>query len=158
MTKLAATTVAALLVFAGTAAPSAGAARRTREMALPYVGPAYGVSISTPLPSSTLAGYCDPGSSEVPSNGCVRFPIKKGDRSVAVRIDDASTLPVLGVAVDSHGGVLGLFCGATDAPLRLPADAAHVDVWAVAGNCPTVAQPSAPTTGTITATFSKRSR
>lgn len=155
MKKVILTIGAVVLITAGTS--PAGAAR-TREMKLPYVGPAYGVSVSTPLPSSTLGGYCDPGVSQPPSNGCVRFPIKKGDRYVSLRIDDLSTLPVLGVVVDAHGRVLGLFCGATEGPLGVPPDVNHIDVWAVAGNCPSVAQPSVPTTGTITATFSRRSR
>jgi hypothetical protein len=139
--------------------PAAGARTRPpREMSLPYAGPAYGASISTPVPSSTVAGYCDPGIPQPPSKGCVRFPVQRGDRFVSLRIDDVTTLPVLGVAVDSHGRVLGLFCGATERPLQLPPDSAHVDVWAVAGNCPSVAQPSVPTTGTITATFTRRPR
>ncbi|MDQ4125776.1 MAG: hypothetical protein M3134_09280 [Actinomycetota bacterium] len=155
MNKAIVAMVAALLATAATGVSSASAAR-LREMTEPYTGPAYAVSISTPLPSSTLGGYCDPGISEPPSRGCVRFPVKKGDRYVSFRIDDLTTLPVLGVAVDSHGRVLGLFCGATEQPFRLAPDAAHVDVWAVVGNCPEVPQPSLPTTGTITASFSRR--
>ena len=158
MKKLFVTIEATLLVTAGAAASPAGVARGARETALPYVGPAYGVSVSTPMPSSTLAGYCDPGTAQPPSNGCVRFPVKRGDSYLSLRIDDATKLPVLGAAVDSNGEVLGLFCGATEDPFRIPSGAAFVDVWAVAGNCPSVAQPSVPTTGTITATFSRRSR
>lgn len=158
MRKVLVTLGVAVMISVGAAATPAGAARDAREMSLPYVGPAYGASISTPVPSSTVAGYCDPGIPQPPSKGCVRFPIKRGDRFVSLRVDDVTTLPVLGIAVDSHGRVLGLFCGATEVPLQLPPDAAHVDVWAVAGNCPSVAQPSVPTTGTITATFTRRAR
>lgn len=156
MKKLFVTIGAALLVTAGGAASPAGAARGTREAALPYVGPAYAVSVSTPMPSSTLGGYCDPGTAEPPSKGCVRFPVKRGDSFVSLRIADLTKQPVLGAAVDSNGEVLGLFCGATEKAYRISSGVSHVDVWAVAGNCPSVAQPSVPTTGTITATFSRR--
>lgn len=156
MKKLFVTIGATLLVAAGAASP-AGAARGAREVVLPYVGPAYAVSVSTPLPSWTMAGYCDPGTTEPPSNGCVRFPVKRNDRYLSLRIDDSTGQPVLGTAVDSNGEVLGRFCGATEQPFQLISGAAFVDVWAVAGNCPSVAQPSVPTTGTITATFSRRS-
>lgn len=158
MKKLVVTIAATLLVTAGAAPSPAGTARAARESTLPYVGPAYAASVSTPMPSSTLGGYCDPGTAEPPSKGCVRFPVKAKDRFLSLRIDDLTTLPVLGAAVDSHGQVLGLFCGATEEPFLLTSGTAFVDVWAVAGNCPSVAQPSVPTTGTITATFSRRSR
>jgi hypothetical protein len=148
---------AAALIAAGVA-PANGASRGVRETSLEYVGPAYGVSISTPVPSSTIAGFCDPGIPHPPSKGCVRFSIMKGERFVALSIEDVTTLPVLGVAVDSHGRVLKVFCGATDGRLQLPPDAAHIDVWAMAGNCPDVVTPSVPTTGTITASFSRRAR
>lgn len=158
MKKLVVTIGATLLVTAGAAPSPAGAARGAREATLPYAGPAYAVSVSTPIPSSTLGGYCDPGTAQPPSNGCVRFPVKKGDHFLSLRIEDLTTLPVLGAAVDSHGQVLGLFCGATEKPFQLLSGTAYIDVWAVAGNCPSVTQPSVPTTGTITATFSRRSR
>jgi hypothetical protein len=105
-----------------------------------------------------MGGYCDPGTAQPPSNGCVRFPVRTGDSLLSIRIDDLSTQPVLGAAVDSHGQVLGIFCGATEKPFQLHSGTAFVDVWAVAGNCPSVARPSIPTTGTITATFSRRPR
>lgn len=157
MKKLFVSIGATLLVTAGAASP-AGAGRGPREVALPYVGPAYAVSVSTPLPSFTMAGYCDPGTTHPPSNGCARFSVNRNDLFLSLRIDDLTAQPVLGAAVDSNGAVLGLFCGATEKPFRIPSGAAYVDVWAVAGNCPSVAQPSAPTTGTITATFHRRSR
>lgn len=156
MKKVFVTIGATLLVAPGFATAPAGAAGGSREISLPYTGPAYAVSISTPLPSSTLGGYCEPGTAEPPSHGCVRFPLRKSDRYLALRIDDTTTLPVLGAVVDSNGRVLGLFCGATEKPFELPRYAAYVDVWAVAGNCPSVAQPSIPTTGTVTASFSRR--
>ncbi len=158
MKKLFVSIGATVLVTAGAVVAPAGAARGTREATLPYAGPAYAASVSTPLPSSTLAGYCDPGTAQPPSNGCVRFPLKRGDLYLSLRIDDATSLPVLGAVVDSNGQVLGFFCGATEEPFRLPSGTSYVDVWAVAGNCPSVAQASVPTTGTITATFSRRSR
>lgn len=158
MKRLFVTIGVTVLVTAGAATAPAGAARAAREAALPYVGPAYAVSMSTPIPSSTTTGYCDPGTAQPPSNGCVRFPVKRGDLFLSLRIDDLTTLPVLGAAVDSHGQLLGLFCGATEKPFQLHSGTSYVDVWVVAGNCPSVAQPSVPTTGTISATFSRRSR
>jgi hypothetical protein len=134
---------------------TAGAVRgdRTREVSASYTGPAYAASVSTPVPSSTLAGYCNPEEATPPSKGCPRFTRKKADRFVSIRISDRTGLPVLGAAVDSGGRVLGLFCAETRAPLALPQDVAHIDVWVVAGTCPNAAGPSVPTTGTITATF-----
>lgn len=72
-----------------------------------------------------------------------------GEKAVSIEIVDDSGRPVAGV-VHQGGAELGEICGQTEAPLRLVSrKSVHVHVYAGPG-CDGV---SAPTTGTVTFTF-----
>ena len=74
-----------------------------------------------------------------------------GEKKVSIEITDESGRPVAGV-VHQGGADLGEICGQTEAPLRLVSrKSVHVHIYSGPG-CEGV---SAPTSGTVTFTFTR---
>ncbi|MDQ3951588.1 MAG: hypothetical protein M3279_01295 [Actinomycetota bacterium] len=74
-----------------------------------------------------------------------------GERKVSIEIADESGRPVAGV-VHQGGADLGEICGQTEAPLRLVSrKSVHVHIYAG----PACEGVSAPTSGTVTFTFTR---
>jgi hypothetical protein len=146
--------VALLVVATGPGSGAVGAPKKVRIVEQPYARGVLGVAVHDPLEGYTAAGYCYSPDPLVPTGdeGCARFAIRRGDRSVSLAIEDTTGLPVLGMIVSEAGEVAGFFCGSTEDPVALP-PGRHMWVWVVQGTCPGTYQPSIPTAGTVVAEF-----
>ena len=148
-------TLTVVVVAAVSGATADAAVFSPRVVVKRYVGPAQAASVSTPVPTTTLVGYCDPAANPSPiTQGCVRFKVRARDRYVSFEIHDATRLSVLGFVIDVGGAVHGFFCEKMTEALPVPATP-YLDVWLVPGNCPGTYLPSVPTTGEVKASFSR---
>jgi hypothetical protein len=91
--------------------------------------------------------------------GSVALSPRRAEHHLALQVVDKAGLPVASEVYedlngDGKGDVLvGAFCGRTASPLTLHHAGAPVIVYINAGRCP--AGPSLPTTGTVSARFSR---
>ena len=149
---------AALLLAATTTVASAGRAT-VRGAELDYETNPHNVAVGGAEPVSVLHTG-DPAQSYT-------FPLKKGERSVSVRIVDEGEGDVAGVvsqwvmdrwygepnngAGTGHAVTYVRFCNKTKGPVRLKPDI-EVEIFVQAGTCAD-GTPSLPSSGTITAEF-----
>ncbi len=121
---------------------------RPRQAEVPYQSAAVGANLITPDPAAnqTQAYAYDCGR----GIGCVLFRVKPGERSASFEVRDATGLPVYAEA-SSVGETLGKFCGKSMKPIDVRG-VSTVFITILGGNCLDL-MPSAPTTGTVQATF-----
>jgi hypothetical protein len=150
-------------------APKELTMRRTLTIALSALCLAAG-SASAAAPARTVnrsyqPAYVEPGGTagSIHSSNGVAFRTRANERFVTVTIEDASGLPIPArVAQDVDGDreddVAYEFCGSTAQPVAIQ-PGVPVTVWMSHGTCDDVTNPSSGggwTTGTVTATFSRR--
>jgi type II secretory pathway pseudopilin PulG len=133
-----------LSLTAAFVAPSAARTSKKRVVELPYKTPVVGAN--TPAAS----GWYFDCFSQI---GCVLIDVKGKDRFLSLEITDATGLPVYAQLRDPNGGVYAHIYGSTDKPLGIGGPYIYT-LHILPGTSP-LAQPSAPTTGIVTATFSR---
>ncbi len=143
--------VAVVLSFSVIVPARARGSSEPREAEAPYQSAAPGGNLITPDPaaSQTQAYAYDCGW----GIGCVLFRVRPGERSASFEVRDATGLPVYAEA-SSVSEILGTFCGKSTKPIDVRG-VSTVFITILAGNCPDL-MPSAPTTGTVHATFFTR--
>jgi hypothetical protein len=129
---------------------------------LMVMGPGYGRTIPTRVTEKeyTAAGYYDVAGLFYAQNYCLKFndintggacfDLKPGENTVSVEVTDESGVPVRG-RIMLRGKPDVFFCGATKAPVALPARQGEVPVSLGIEGCG--GQPAVPTRGVIAATF-----
>jgi hypothetical protein len=128
---------------------------------LMVMGPGYGRTIPTRVTEKeyTAAGYYNLGgvyaqnycTSIYDTNaGGACFELRQGERTVSIEVSDESGVPVRGRIV-LRGRPDVFFCGATKAPVALPARQGEVPISLGIEGCG--GQPAVPTRGVIAATF-----
>lgn len=140
-----------LMNWSAMVSAQAGGLSRARQAEAPYQSAAAGINLITPQPEPTqtqaYAYDCGRGI------GCVLFRVKPGERFASFEVRDATGLPVYTEAA-SVGETLEVFCGKSTKPIDIRG-VSTVYITVLAGNCPDL-MPSAPTTGTVHATFFTR--